>query len=477
MRHLAQSLPALNAASLAAIIARGELSLAEVAEAFIAAVTERNPQINALIRFDAQAVLSQLPALEALQRSGQPAPLLGVPFSVKDTIWVQGQKTTQGSRLFADFVAPADAVAVERLRRAGALILGHSNSSEFACKGVTTNKVYGPTRNPWNLDMTPGGSSGGAAAAVAAGLGPFALCTDGGGSTRRPASHTGVVGFKPSAGLIAHPVGFQEPLFGNGVIGLMSRSVADLNLLLPVLAGADARDADAPVGLPAYDPAAALASVKGLRIALSPRFGLDVPVEPEVAAAIEQVAVLLRDAGAFVEERDPVWPPGAGEAAFATLQFAGLAALYGEQWRQNPDQFDVDIGAQIEQGMALSGTAVAAAYFERAQLQRSLAQLFECCDAVLTPTTPCTAWAFTELGPNTIDGQAVSARGHAVFTPIINHSFHAALSVPCGLASNGLPMGAQIIVPRFQDARALALGNLIEAALGHAFAVPKWPFG
>ncbi|WP_020683683.1 amidase [Marinobacterium rhizophilum] len=477
MSRLSETLPALDAKSLADAVTRRELSLAEVAEAFIEAVEARNPAINALIRFDVAAVRRQVAELEALQRSGRAAPLLGVPFSVKDTLWVQGQRACQGSRLFADFVAPADALAVQRLRQAGALILGHSNSSEFACKGVTTNRLYGPTRNPWNRDMTPGGSSGGAAAAVAAGLGPFALCTDGGGSTRRPASHTGVVGFKPSAGLIPHPTGFQEPLFGNGVIGLMSRRVADLNLLLPVLAGGDARDPDAPVGLPGYDAVAALASVRGLRVALSPRFGLDVPVEPEVATAIRQVAAVLRDAGAIVEERDPVWPPGAGEAAFATLQFAGLAALYGEPWRQNPEQFDADIGAQIEQGMTLSGAAVAAAHFERAQLYRSMADLFEHCDAVLTPTTPCTAWPFTQLGPKTIDNQAVSPRGHAVFTPIINHSFHAAISVPCGLAANGLPMGAQIIVPRFQDARALALGNVIEAAFGHAFAAPKWPFG
>jgi aspartyl-tRNA(Asn)/glutamyl-tRNA(Gln) amidotransferase subunit A len=226
-----------------------------------------------------------------------------------------------------------------------------------------------------------------------------------------------------------------------------------------------------------YDEAAALASVKGLRIALSPRFGLEVPVDPDVAAATLAVAAVLRDAGAIVEERDPAWPPGAGEAAFATLQFAGLAALYAEPWRQNPDQFDADIGAQIEQGMALSGAAVAAAYFERAQLCHAMADLFASCDAILTPTTPCTAWPFTELGPKTIANQAVSPRGHAVFTPMINHSFHAAISVPCGLAANGLPMGAQIVVPRFQDARALALGSVIETAFGHAFATPKWPFG
>jgi aspartyl-tRNA(Asn)/glutamyl-tRNA(Gln) amidotransferase subunit A len=120
---------------------------------------------------------------------------------------------------------------------------------------------------------------------------------------------------------------------------------------------------------------------------------------------------------------------------------------------------------------------VAAAYFERAEIYHAMADLFASCDAILTPTTPCTAWPFTELGPKTIDKCAVSPRGHAVFTPMINHSFHAALSVPCGLAANGLPMGAQIIVPRFQDARALALGSVVETAFGHAFAAPKWPFG
>lgn len=473
MSDLANNLAQMNLTTLCRALSEGEISLSEVAGAFAAILAERNPDLNAVVRFDAAWLQQQARALEARVAAGERLPLLGVPFTVKDTIWVEGRTATQGSELFADFVAPRDAVSVARLRQAGALILGHSNSSEFACKGVTTNKLYGPTRNPWNATMTPGGSSGGAAAAVSAGLGPFALCTDGGGSTRRPAAHSGVVGFKPSCGLIPHPTGFQEPLFGNGVIGLMTRRIDDLAPVLAVLAGAHRYDADTPEG-----GAASLGhctNVKGVRVAFSPRFGLNVPVDPEVAAATRAVADALESAGAIVEERDPVWPPGAGEDAFSTLQFAGLAALYGDAFRQDAQRFDPDIAAQIEKGLSLSGAEVAAAYFDRAELYRAMADLFTASDAVLTPTTPCTAWPCSELGPAAIDGVPVSPRGHAVFTPIVNHTFHAAVSVPCGLASNGLPMGAQIIVPRFQDARALALGRVVEQAFGDPFAVPRWP--
>ncbi|GGO86145.1 amidotransferase [Marinobacterium nitratireducens] len=473
MGEIKRTLAEMDLITLRDAIAGGDLGIAEVAASFIEVVAERNPQLNAIVRFDEHWVQAQVRELEQRRRAGETLPLLGVPFTVKDTLWIKGRTATQGSRLFADFVAPEDAVAVQRLKQAGALILGHSNSSEFACKGVTTNRLYGATRNPWNLEMTPGGSSGGAAAAVSAGLGAFALCTDGGGSTRRPAAHSGVVGLKPSCGLIPHPTGFQEPLFGNGVIGLMTRRIADLEPLLATLAGAHPCDADTPVGLAREsDP---IASVAGARIAFSPRFGLDVPVEEDQLEAIAGVASALEHAGAIVEPRDPVWPQGAGEAAFATLQFAGLAALYGDAFQRDAGPFDPDIAAQIEKGLGLSGADVARAYFDRAELYRAMADLFSHCDAVLTPTTPCTAWPHSELGPATIAGQPVSPRGHAVFTPIINHSFHAAVSVPCGIASNGLPMGAQIIVPRFRDARALKIGRVVEETFGAPFARPRWP--
>src|SRR3954469_21479069 len=170
--------------------------------------------------------------------------LAGVPVVIKDNIWVDGWRITQGSRLFAEFVAPQDAIAIERLRKAGAVLVGIGATSEFACKGVTTSPLYGPTRHPLHPTLTPGGSSGGPAAAVAAGLVPLAIGTDAGGSSRRPPAHVGVVGFKPSYGAIPYGPGFAEPLFDISVIAPIPRSVADAALAFEAMAGPDARDPD-----------------------------------------------------------------------------------------------------------------------------------------------------------------------------------------------------------------------------------------
>ena len=463
-----------TALELAALIHRRELSAAEAAEVAIAAVEAANPLLNAIIRFDPDAVRAEAKLADERLGRGDTAPLLGVPFTVKDNIWVGGRVVSQGSALFADFVAPTDALAVERLRRAGGVFLGFTNCSEFACKGFTTNRLFGATRNPWDLERTPGGSSGGAASAVAAGLGQLALCTDGGGSTRRPAAHVGVVGFKPTAGLVPHPIGFQAPVFGNEAVSQMARTVGDAAALLDAVAGFDPRD---PMTPPQLRPPAASAALEeplaGLRVAYSPRLGLDFPVEPDVAEAVGRAAEALAAAGAAVERRDPDWPGGAGEEGLMPLQLSGLAALHGEAFRADPTRFDPDIAAQIEAGLAAPGRAVAAALLLREAMFRSLAGFFADVDLLLTPTTPCTAWPLTQPGPATIEGRSVAPRAHAVFTPLFNHTFLPACSVPCGLAENGLPVGAQLVGRRFEDAAVARAAARIEAAAGAAFCRPR----
>jgi aspartyl-tRNA(Asn)/glutamyl-tRNA(Gln) amidotransferase subunit A len=465
-----------TALELAALIRGREVSATEAAEAAIAAVETANPLLNAIIRFDPDSVRAEAKRADERRKRGDTAPLLGVPFTVKDNIWVGGRVVSQGSALFADFVAPADALAVERLRRAGGVFLGLTNCSEFACKGVTTNRLFGPTRNPWDLERTPGGSSGGAASAVAAGLGPLALCTDGGGSTRRPAALVGVVGLKPTAGLVPHPIGFQAPVFGNEAVGQMARTVADAAALLDAVAGFDPRD---PMTPPQIQPPAASAALgrplAGLRVAYSPRLGVGALVDPDVAEVVARAAEALATAGAAVERRDPAWPEGADEAALMPLQLAGLAALHGDAFRTDPSRFDPDIAAQIEQGLATPGSAVAAALLMREAMYRTLAALFADVDLLLTPTTPCTAWPLAQPGPTTIEGRPVSPRAHAVFTPFFNHTFLPACTVPCGLAANGLPVGAQLIGRRFEDASVLQAAAGIEAATGGAFCRPTRP--
>ena len=213
--------------------------------------------------------------IEALRTRASPAgkrlPLAGVPVVVKDVIWVGDQRVTQGSLLFKDFVAPRDALAVERLRAAGALVIGMANSSEFACKGLTTNKVYGLTRHPMDPALTPGGSSGGCAVAVAARMAPLALGTDGGGSSRRPPAHVGVVGFKPSFGAIPDPFGFPHAFIGLQCMAPIARSVGDAALMFEAMAGPDARD-PASMLMPESGPPR---DARQLRIAFSPRLGLE----------------------------------------------------------------------------------------------------------------------------------------------------------------------------------------------------------
>ncbi len=462
----------LTATELARRVRARELSAVEVFDAFVARVEALNPRLNALVRFDPSIGRAEARRADERLVAGQPAPLLGVPFTVKDNLWVKGRVVSQGSKLFERFVAPEDAFAVARLRAAGAVFLGITNCSEFACKGVTTNQLFGPTRNPWDLSRTPGGSSGGAASAVAAGLCPLALATDGGGSTRRPAAHVGAVGMKPTAGLVPHPVGFAEPVFGNSVVGQIARSVADVALMLDAIAAPDLAD---PQGVPqtAWWHDAASASLAGARIAYSPRLGLGFPVDRDVAACVRAAVERLAAAGHAVEEADPEWPAGASEQALMPLQLAGLAALYGEQFEARAWEVDPDIASQIEAGLKLSGAEVARALRVREELYAVLHRFFQRYDFLVTPTTPVTAWPLGRLGPAEIEGQPVSPRGHAVFTPLFNHTYVPACSVPCGLDGNGLPVGIQAVGPRFADARVLALAGVIERQSPVDFSRPR----
>ena len=266
-----------SARQLALRIRAGELTALQVHDAFVARIGALNPALNAIVSFEPEMSRAEASRADARIAAGDQAPLLGVPYTVKDNIWVEGRVVSQGSALFGDFVAPRDALVVERMRKAGAVLLGITNCSEFACKGVTTNRIHGPTRNPWDLTRTPGGSSGGAASAVAAGLCPIAITTDGGGSTRRPAALVGAVGMKPSAGLIAHSYGFAEPVFGNSVIGQITRTVGDVAAALDVLRGSDRAD---PASVAVPGASTFVEQLRELprevRIAFSPRLGLGV---------------------------------------------------------------------------------------------------------------------------------------------------------------------------------------------------------
>lgn len=458
----------LDARSIATCVTSGETTAEDVTEAFLARIAAKNPALNALVRFDPEAAREAARAVSRRVAAGEMLPLAGVPVIVKDNIWVAGRRISQGSRLFADFVPPADAIGVQRLKRAGAVIIGIGNCSEFAAKGVTANPLFGPTRHPMDPELTPGGSSGGNATALAAGFAPIALGTDAGGSSRRPPAHTGIVGFKPSLGAIAYGPGFAEPFWGISVLAPMGRTVADVTAMFDAIAGPDPRDPESI----AVDPPAPFEPSR-LRIAFSPRLGLSVPVDSEVEIAVANAVARLTMAGWNICNADPQWPADAAEAGLMPLQLGGLAAIHGAAWKQDLTRFDPDLGAQIERGLTLTGSEVAGALETSLLVRRAMASFFTTCDLLLAPTTPCVAWPYRELGPKRIGGVDVPPRGHAVFTPLINHALAAAISIPCGRGRDALPVGLQIIAPRGADHRVLKAAAAAESLLADMNDYPR----
>jgi len=438
-------------ASIADAVRTGRASARETCRDALSRIAD-GQQLNAIVSVDAERSLREADAVDARIASGACLPLAGVPIAVKDLVWVEGRRITQGSRLFADFVAPCDATAIARLKAAGAVVVGIANSSEFGCKGVTANPLHGATLHPHDRALTPGGSSGGCASAVAAGLVPAAIGTDAGGSSRRPAAHVGIVGFKPGAGAVPNGPGFPKLDLGLESLCPMTRDVADARLVFSVMAGS---------GTSEHEPFPAAAA-----LAWSPCFGMDLPIDPEIGTLLDEAIETLRADGLSIERRDPVWPPGADPAALMPLQHAMLADLYGEAFKQDPALFDPDIAVQIDAGLRLEARAVSRALRLSAAVRLALDEALTGLDAILSPTVPCFAWALERLGPSHIAGQAVSPRAHAALTPFANHGGHPAISLPVGNGSAGLPAGLHLCGRRHADDRLLDLASRVEAALG-----------
>ena len=448
----------LSAREIAAMVGARQITARAMVTAFVGRIERFNPRLNAIIGFDAGAALEEADGIDARLAAGESLPLAGVPFTVKDNLWVGGRRATQGSKIFAGFTAPRDAWAVARLRALGAVVIGATNCSEFACKGITTNPLHGSTRNPWDLNLTPGGSSGGAAAATAARFAPLGLATDAGGSVRRPAAHTGLVGLKPSQGLIPQPWGFAEPNPGISVTGVLARDVADAQLAFEHLLGHHPGDAFSV-------PATLDRDLSSARLAWSPRLGCGFAIDVDVLQAFEGVIAALRGAGHRIALADPQWPQGTREYPLVAIQQAGLAALFADTLDARRADFDPDIAAQIDAGRRHSGSEIARLMLQREAIAASLAAFFETSDLLLCPTAPVTAWPLDQLGPAQIGGAPAGTRGHAGFTPLFNYCGVPAISVPVALV-RGLPIGLQVVGPRFADLRVLAFASAVERLVG-----------
>ncbi len=406
----------------------------------------RNPAINAVCGIN-PAALDEAKSVEVRIKAGEALPLAGVPVLIKDNIWVKGLRIAQGSNLFADHIAPEDAEAVTRLRKAGAVVIGIATCTEFACKGAGSSQLHGITRNPIDTALTPGGSSCGSVAAVAAGIVPMALGTDAGGSTRRPPAHTGLCGMKPTQDLIPYGPGFDEPVWGISVICPVARRMEDIALAMSVLGGLS----------PAKTPTQA--------IAISADFGTGQPLDPDVAANFDAVVTTLKATGIKITDADIHWPGDIRGHDIQPLQYAGLADLYGTEWKARPEIFDPPLGDQIAKGLALSGVEVAAAHQVSHKMRDTLCAALDRHGFIATPTTPCAAWPAAQNAPTKIGGKPAAARDHAAFTPQINHAGVPALSIPCGKDSRGRPLGLQLIAQAGADAALIALGQSLEPIL------------
>lgn len=449
------------ATELAALIRRKKVSPREVVDAILARIDAVNPRLNAYVTLTAEQARKEARAAErALGKKGVTlGPLHGVPFSVKDLVITKGVRTTFGTPLFRDNVPTEDAPMVERLKAAGAIMLGKTNTPTFGWIGATHNLLFGITRNPWNLDRTPGGSSGGASAAMAAGLGPLAVGTDGGGSIRIPASCTGIFGFKPSYGRI--PTYPASGAWSLSHIGPMTRTVADAALMMQVSAGPDERD---PYSLPSerVDYGKALkGSVKGWRVAYAEDLGFADVVDPEVRQACAKAARAFSELGCKVERVKPGWP--SPKQAWWDIFGGGIATRMAGYLDQR-EQIDAGLYAIIEATLRNPPTRYVQAWFDRLGWWQHPRMFFEKYDLLVTPTIACQPFKVGLDNPTEIAGKPVEPYAWIPFTYPFNLTGQPASSVPCGFTRDGLPIGLQIVGRRHADLSVLTASAAFERA-------------
>ncbi|MGE0206090.1 MAG: amidase [Hyphomicrobiaceae bacterium] len=432
-----------SASELQAIYRAGEGSPLEVAEACLARVGDVNPRLNAIVALDRDGALAAAVASTERWRRGEPlGGLDGVPLTVKDNLFVRGLPATWGSRLFEHHVAADDDLSVARLRAAGAVILGKTNTPELSLAGYTDNLVFGATGNPWAPDLSPGGSSGGAVAAVMSGMAPLALATDAGGSTRRPAAHTGCLGLKPSPARIPRRYGFPPLASDLQAIGLLTRTTADLAAMFSCVA----------------DPAASSWS-RGKRLLIGAFAQIPGhPVEPDILARWRGGCALLQELGHTVEEIEPPFDPdGVGRLLLGPAT-AGVARVVRQHagWQ---DRVTPAIAALAQTG----GEAKAADYVDQMDAIQAfrwqMADLLARYDLLVTPTAPVLLWPKAEPFPKHVDGREAAPRAGAIYTTFANVAALAGLSIPVAAAANGQPIGLQLVGPAGSEERLIEIAG------------------
>jgi amidase len=449
-----------TASELAAGLRAGAFSAREVMEAHLARIEAVNPRVNAIVTLvEPEQALTAADAADARRARGEPLGVLhGLPWAVKDLEETAGLRTTYGSPLFADHVPEADSLMVARLKRAGALVIGKTNTPEFGAGSQTFNRVFGVTRNPYDLARTPGGSSGGAAAAVAAGMLPLADGSDLGASVRNPAAMCNLVGLRPTAGRVPDvgPGDLWNPL---AVLGPIGRSVDDLALFLQAVAGPHPGDPLSLADPPEAFAADLRADPRGLRIAWSRDLG-GLPVAPEVTAVLEAQRATFEALGCVVEDAEPDFA-GADEA-FETLRALGYLAF-----TDLIDDVKPDIAENIRVGLELTGPRAARGLTLRTELFRRMAAFLERYDALAAPVTQVPAFPVEVEWPREVAGTPMRTYIEWFRScSRITITTHPAMSVPAGFTADGLPVGLQLVGRHRGELALLRLARAFTDATG-----------
>lgn len=440
-----------------------QLSPVEVMNAYLARIESEDKKWNAYVTLNERALEEAKKAEAIIMKNEKVGLLHGMPIAIKDLTPTKGILTTYGSPVFKDYIPNHEPTFLKRVKAAGAIVLGKTNTPEFGHKGLTDNPLFGTTKNPWNEKLTPGGSSGGSAVAVAAKLAPFAEGSDGGGSIRIPAALTGIFGLKPTFGVVPHDnnpnnvFGSQHPYLHNGP---MTRTVDDASLLFSVMKGYSEHDPDtAP--LMEQERLKALSEVK---VAYIRDFGL-YEVSQDVQTVIDRAVNRFSDLGCHVKEIDI----DLGmtlldlQKTFSKLWCVRYAADYGEYLDKQPENFSETLTNMIQFGRKLSAVDYKALDEERTRLWHAIQQVFQTYDFIISPTLATTAFDHQIEGPTEINGKSVRPNDW-MMTQIYNLTGHPAVSLPVGLTETGLPVGLQIASRKFTDEMLLELCRDYEQA-------------
>jgi amidase len=466
---MAKELTRLSAVELARLVRTRKLSPVEITQAHLAAIARVNAAVNAFCTVVPEKALAWARQAEAaVKKRGKLGPLHGVPVGIKDLTVTADIRTTFGSTLFRDHVPTEDAEVVRRIKAAGAIVLGKTNTPEFGAGANTVNKVFGATRNPWNTELSASGSTGGGAAALAARMIPLAEGTDFGGSLRTPAAFCGVVGLRTTAGLVTrHPV--TLPWHDQSVTGPMARSAEDCALLLDVMTGLTLKSplSAAPPWKSTRDAVAKARSLRGLRFAYAPDIG-GTGVDREIESVCRAAALGLRDVRATVDEIEINMSDG--RDAFLALRGEAMVGNHLDRLERIGELGD-NLAGNIRAGLALTVTEIARAERKRAEIWHRWRVLFESYDLILTPVAPVPPFPVEKNFPDVIEGKKMQNYIDWIApTFLVSLAILPAASVPAGLTSAKLPVGLQIVGPRFSEPTILSAAKFVEE--GHPIGLP-----